>query len=171
MSCITLEEIEKDCGRNSGGVANIYTGDLDAIITKTVDSPNWTVSALTATEAPITLNVKRKTSNYVEDEQNDFVNGSTVVTATITAMLHRRAAEKSRALNILSAGQRYLYVIVEDLNGKFWYFDYVQLQTVGEGSGQERGDGSKYSAVFVGESDHLAYEITPAVVAALLATS
>lgn len=171
MSCITLEDIEKDCARNSGGVANIYVGDLETVATKTLDPATNTVTVLTASEAPINLNVKRKTSNYVEDGAEDFVNGSSVVTATITAMLHRRAAEKSRALNILTAGQRYLYIIVEDLNGKFWYFDYAQLQSIGEGSGQERADGSKYSAVFVAEAAVLAPEIAAATVASLLATS
>jgi hypothetical protein len=171
MSCITLEDIVNDCARNSGGLANIYVGDMDAIITKTLDPATHTITTFTATEAPINLNIKRKTSNFVEDGAEDFVNGSSVVTTTITAMLHRRAAEKSRALNILTAGQRYLYIIVEDLNGKFWYFDFAQLQTTGEGSGQERADGSKYSVVFVAEASQLNPEIQASVVVSLLATS
>jgi hypothetical protein len=59
-------------------------------------------------------------------------------------------------------------MIVLDANGQYWYFPNVQLQSVGEGSGQERADGSKYSVVFIGEDDHEAYQIDAAVVASLL---
>lgn len=170
MACETLENIELGCERNSGGLHQIIVGDLDTIDV-TVDPATWRVTAATASEPPIQIEVKRKTSNFIEDEQNDFVNGSVVVTTTVTAMIHRRDALKSRALNILGAGQRYLYMILKDGNGKFWYLEYAQKQSTGEGSGQERADGSKYSVVFVAEEDHLMYEIDPAVVAQLLAMS
>lgn len=169
--CEELEEIIIDCGRNSGGITEVLAGDLASITSKTVDETTWKVTDLTSNTAPVDIAIKRKTSNYTEDEQNDFNNGSVVVTATVNLMIHRRGAAKSRALNILGAGQRYLYVIVKDLNGKYWYFEYMQLQSTGEGSGQERADGSKYSVVMVGEDDHLAYEIDEAVVAALKAVS
>jgi hypothetical protein len=170
MACEVLEGIELGCERNSGGIHQILVGDMNDILTQITSSVTWSVKGMTVNVPPIEIEVKRKVSNYVEDEQEDFVNGSTVVTATITAMLHRRDAEKSRKLNLLSAGQRYLYVICKDANGIYWYFPNVQLQSVGEGSGQERADGSKYSVVFVGEDDHLAYEIESAVVADILAT-
>ncbi len=168
MPCEILEGIELGCDRNSGGLHQIIVGDMSDISTQVVDLPTWIITAMTASTPPVEIAVKRKTSNYVEDEQNDFVNGSVVVTTTITAMLHRRDSEKSRKLNILGAGQRYLYVICLDANGKYWYFPNVQLQSVGEGSGQERADGSKYAVVLIGEDDQLAYEIEASVVALLL---
>ena len=169
MACETLEAIELGCERNSGGIHQILVGDMSDIVSQVANNALWAIGDMTVANPPIEIQVKRKTSNYVEDEQNDFVNGSVVVTTTITAMLHRRDADKSRKLNLLGAGQRYLYVIVLDANGRYWYFPNVQLQSVGEGSGQERADGSKYSVVLVGEDDHLAYEIESAVVADILA--
>lgn len=168
MPCEILEGIELGCDRNSGGIHQILVGDMTDISTQTADNATWTITAMTVATAPIEIEVKRKVSNYVEDEQNDFVNGSVVVTSTITTMLHRRDADKSRKLNLLGAGQRYLYVICKDANGKYWFFPNVQLQSVGEGSGQERADGSKYAVVFVGEDDQLAYEIEASVVALIL---
>jgi hypothetical protein len=168
MPCEILEGIELGCDRNSGGIHQILVGDMVDITAQTVNNATWTITAMTVATEPIEIEVKRKVSNYVEDEQNDFVNGSVVVTSTITTMLHRRDADKSRKLNLLGAGQRYLYVICKDANGKYWFFPNVQLQSVGEGSGQERADGSKYAVVFVGEDDQLAYEIDAAVVASLL---
>jgi len=168
MACETLEGIELGCDRNSGGLHQIIVGDMTDVSTQTVNLATWIITAMTVATPPVEIAVKRKTSNYVEDEQNDFVNGSVVVTTTVTAMLHRRDADKSRKLNILGAGQRYLYVICLDANGKYWYFPNVQLQSVGEGSGQERADGSKYAVVLIGEDDQLAYEIDAAVVAGIL---
>jgi hypothetical protein len=168
MACEVLEGIELGCERNSGGIHQILVGDMVDISAQTANNATWIITAMTVATEPIEIEVKRKVSNYVEDEQNDFVNGSVVVTSTITTMLHRRDADKSRKLNLLGAGQRYLYVICKDANGKYWFFPNVQLQSVGEGSGQERADGSKYAVVFVGEDDQLAYEIDAAVVASLL---
>lgn len=168
MACETLEGIELGCERNSGGIHQILVGDMSDVSSQTINNATWKITAMTVATEPIEIEVKRKVSNYVEDEQNDFVNGSVVVTSTITTMLHRRDADKSRKLNLLGAGQRYLYVICKDANGIYWYFPNVQLQSVGEGSGQERADGSKYAVVFVGENDQLAYEIEASVVAGIL---
>lgn len=171
LRCRGLEEIELGCERNTGGLHAVYVGDMEDIDTIVEDETQWAVTTLTALSAPVSIEIKRKTSNYIEDEQNDFVNGSVVVTTTTTLMIHRRNAEKSRALDILGAGQRYLYEILLDANGVYWFVPYAQLQSTGEGSGQERADGSKYSAVLVAENDHKAYTISGSIVASLLATS
>jgi hypothetical protein len=171
MACVTLEEIAKDCERNSGGLHEVLFGDMDSITAITEASATFSVTAMTVSEAPIDLNIKRKTSNYTDEEAQDFTNGSTTATQTINLMLHRRDATKSRALNILGAGQRYLYAIVKDANGIYWYIPNCQRQNVGEGSGTERADGSKYSVVFIAENDSLAYTISSAIVATLKAVS
>jgi len=166
MSCITLESIALGCERNSGGLHQIIIGEMDAVTSQVVTA--GVITAMVVGVPPIQIEVKRKTSNYVEDHQEDFVAGSSVVTATVTAMLHRRDADKSRKLNILSAGQRYLYGILKDANGLFWYFPYLQYKSTGEGSGQERADGSKYAVVLIAENEQLAYEVEASVVAGLL---
>ncbi len=47
-------------------------------------------------------------------------------------MFHRRDQDKSQAIKILGAGQQYLNAIVKDMNGKYWYFPFLQLSAVGE---------------------------------------
>ena len=167
MACEALEGIELGCLRNSGGLHQIIVGDLETVTSQTINNATGVITAMAVSTVPVEIEVKRKVSNYVEDEQEDFVNGSSVVTTTLTAMLHRRDADKSRKLNILSAGQRYLYAILKDANGLYWYFPYMQVQSIGEGSGQERADGSKYSLVMIAENEQLAYEIETSVVASL----
>jgi hypothetical protein len=172
MSCPTLTEIPEVCERNSGGIFNAYFGAMDDIISKTESSSTFNVTALSAAVAPISTNIKRKTSNYTDELVEDTgAAGSGVATTTINLAVHRRQKEKSYAINILAAGQRYLYGIIEDANGKFWYCEYLQLTNAGGGSGTARADGSNYSLVFLAENEHTMYEIDAAVVASLLATS
>lgn len=170
-TCAVLEEIDFGCERNSGGLFELYLGDMEDISAITEDATTFGVTAMTVGVAPVKIAIKRGTSNYTDVESQDFVNGSSTATLTVNGMLHRRSKEKSKALNVLGAGQRYLYGFLKDANGKWWYGKYIQLQETGEGSGQARADGSKYSFVLLAENDHTMYEIDGAIVATAIAVS
>jgi hypothetical protein len=168
MACEALETIVKSCDNNSGGIEKIWINQQDNIDQATVPTGTWEIDAITlAVGAPeyTPFEIRRNTGSYVEDAAIDLVNGSSYVTATISLMFHRRDQDKSQAIKILGAGQQYLNAIVKDMNGKYWYFPFLQLSAVGEGSGTARADGSKYSVTLVAENDFLAYEIDPTAVA------
>jgi len=171
--CEALETIVKSCDNNSGGIEKIWINQQDNIASIDLDDTNtWTIDAITlAVGAPdyTPFEIRRNTGSYVEDAAIDLVNGSSYVTATITLMFHRRDQDKSQSIKILGAGQQYLNAIVKDMNGKYWYFPYLQLSAVGEGSGTTRADGSKYSVTLIAENDFLAYEIEEAAVNAVIA--
>ena len=173
MACEALETIVKSCDNNSGGIEKIWINQQDNIASIDLDDTNtWTIDAITlAGSAPdyTPFEIRRNTGSYVEDAAIDLVNGSSYVTATITLMFHRRDQDKSQAIKILGAGQQYLNAIVKDMNGKYWYFPFLQLSAVGEGSGTTRADGSKYSVTLIAENDFLAYEIEAAAVNAVIA--
>jgi hypothetical protein len=173
MSCEALESIVKSCDNNSGGIEKIWINQQDNIASIDLDDTNtWTIDAITlAGGAPdyTPFEIRRNTGSYVEDAAIDLVNGSSYVTATISLMFHRRDQDKSQAIKILGAGQQYLNAIVKDMNGKYWYFPFLQLSAVGEGSGTTRADGSKYSVTLIAENDFLAYEIEAAAVNAVIA--
>jgi hypothetical protein len=170
--CEALESIVKSCDNNSGGIEKIWINQQDNIDTFALDATNtWTIDSITlAGGAPdyTPFEIRRNTGSYVEDAAIDLVNGSSYVTATISLMFHRRDQDKSQAIKILGAGQQYLNAIVKDMNGKYWYFPFLQLSAVGEGSGTTRADGSKYSVTLIAENDFLAYEIESAAVAAVV---
>jgi hypothetical protein len=172
MACEALETIVKSCDNNSGGIEKIWINQQDNITSIDLDDTNtWTIDAITlASGAPdyTPFEIRRNTGSYVEDAAIDLVNGSSYVTATISLMFHRRDQDKSQAIKILGAGQQYLNAIVKDMNGKYWYFPFLQLSAVGEGSGTTRADGSKYSVTLIAENDFLAYEIESAAVAAVV---
>lgn len=168
MSCTTLTAITKGCDNNIGGITAIYINDMDNISSTTIDSANWMVDAQTASPSYETFEFRRNTGNFTEETSVDFANGSTFVTATITLMFHRREASKSKAIKILSEGQRDLAIIVKDANGKYWYFPMAQLSATAEGSGTAKADGSKYSVTFIAENENLAYEVDPTIIGGLI---
>jgi hypothetical protein len=168
MACEALETIVKSCDNNSGGIEKIWINQQDNIDTFTLDATDtYTIDAITLNGgAPdyTAFEIRRNTGSYTEDAAIDLVNGSSYVTATINLLFHRRDQDKSQAIKILGSGQQYLNAIVKDMNGKYWYFPFLQLSAVGEGSGTTRADGSKYSVTLLGEMDQLSYEITEAAV-------
>ena len=159
MSCEALISIEKPCDSNTGGIRTVWICQQENVTAATVSGGAWTVSTLTLTANANVYAINRNTGNYTEETAQDLLSGSTVVTQTITLMFNRRDKDKSEAIHVLGSGQQYLAVFVLDANGKYWYFENVQLTATGEGSGTARADGSKYSITLLSEADHLAYEV------------
>ncbi len=168
--CQSLEAILKSCDNNSGGIYGIWINQQDEIASITPTDPSaglgWSITNITLSGLVLFENfyIRRNTSSFTEEAAIDLVNGSSFVTQTIALMFHRREADKSRAIKILGSGQQYLTAVVLDANGKYWYFPYLQVSAVAEGSGTARADGSKYAVTLVAENEYLAYEVdmTPA---------
>jgi hypothetical protein len=166
-TCQALEAILKSCDNNSGGIYGIWINQQDNIASITPTDPSagaaWDITGITLVAlAPLFENyyIRRNTSSFTEEAAIDLINGSSFVTSTISLMFQRREADKSRAIKILGSGQQYLTAIVLDANGKYWYFPYLQVTAVAEGSGTARADGSKYAVTLLGENEYLAYEVT-----------
>jgi hypothetical protein len=168
MSCTTLTAITKGCDNNIGGITAIYINDMDNITSTTIDSASYMVDAQVVSSNYEAFEFRRNTGNFTEETAVDFANGSSFVTATVSLMFHRREASKSKAIKILSEGQRDLAIIVKDANGKYWYFPFAQLSATAEGSGTAKADGSKYSVTFIAENENLAYEVDPTIIAGLI---
>lgn len=168
MACTTIASIVKDCLNNNGGIYEMLVTDQDNVTGFTLDGVANEITAIVNTDPFNVIEFKRYVGNYVEDLVSSNENGSQVVTTTVTLNLHRRDGVKSKNLKILAEGNRYLVIILKDGNGKYWYFPYMQLTAAGEGSGQAKADGSKYSVTFVGENEAFAPEVDPTIIAGLL---
>jgi len=166
-TCQALEAILKNCDNNSGGIYGIWITPQDNIASITPADPSagvgWSITAITLA-APLVLfenfYIRRNTSSFTEEAAIDLINGSSFVTSTISLMFQRREADKSRSIKILGSGQQYLTAVVLDANGLYWYFPYLQVTGVAEGSGTARADGSKYAVTLLGENEYLAYELS-----------
>lgn len=169
MACNNLIDLTQGaCENNSGGIFTAYIFDMDDVSTYTYSTTTWEVTGLTLSSTASQFEFRRNTSNYTEDSAIDLVNGSTYINGTLNFVFHRREAAKSRAINILGEGQRYLGVVIGDANGKFWYFPNAQVSATGEGSGTARADASKYSVTMIAENNNLAYEVPSAIAATLI---
>ena len=173
-ACQALEAILKSCDSNSGGIYGIWINQQDEIASITPTNPSagagWEITTINLQPSPVLFEnyyIRRNTSSYTEEAAIDLINGSSYVTATINLMFQRREADKSRAIKILGSGQQYLAAVVLDANGIYWYFPYLQVTAVAEGSGQARADGSKYAVTLLSDNDYLAYTVNPAGLAAI----
>lgn len=168
MACTTLTGIAKGCDNNIGGIVRFLVNDSDNITAKTENATTWEVEAITKSSPYVEFNFRRNVGNYMEERQNDLLNGSYFYLQTIMLKLMKREASKSKAINIAGEGQRDLDIIVEDANGKFWNFELCQMVTDTGGSGTAKADGSNYEITFTAESMHKAYEVDPTIIAGLL---
>jgi len=169
MPCSTITTITKGCDNNQGGIQAVYINSQDEVtFPLTIDANAWEVTGITTASDFVPFEFNRNTGNYTEEAAIDLVNGSSFVTQTITLMFHRREAAKSKAIKILGEGQRDLCVIVKDMNGRYWWFQDVQVTGYAEGSGTAKADGSKYSVTLTSESEYLAYEVDSTIIAGLI---
>ena len=166
LGCDALETITKSCDNNIGGIRKIWLNDQENVTSPTAVA--GLISTLVASIDYTEFEINRNTGNYTEETAVDLINGSSFVTQTITLMFNRRDKDKSEAINILASGQRYLTAIILDANGKYWFFQDLQLTATGEGSGTARADGSKYSVTLLSEAEHLAWEITAGAVTSVI---
>jgi hypothetical protein len=168
MACNTLTGIVKGCDGNQGGIYSVYINDTDNVSSVALNESGHTITGITATPDFTTFEFKRNIGNVVIDPKIDLINGSTYYEATITLAFHRREASKSRALQILAEGQRYLDIIFLDANGLYWYVDHAQLTGGTEETGTARADGSKLNVTFVAQMSNRPYAVTQAAVTAVI---
>lgn len=166
MACNTIEEILNDCSNPIGGIKRIYLNDQDNVVSETVNLTAWTVTVSASTSYE-TIEFRKNLGTYTEDYSKED-DGAIIFNQTITIPLHGRDATKSRKINILAEGQRYLSMVVEMNSGAFVYFDNVQLTSLADGSGAAKTEASKYTITFVAESTHLAYFMSSSDVASII---
>lgn len=169
-NCNSLESILKGCDTNSGGIYEAYIIDQDLITGSTVSASAHTVTALNLAsgEKFETFQFKRNVGNMVISPAIDLVNGSSFFNHTVSLVFHKREGSKSRAIQILGEGQRYLGIIIKDANGTYWYVDHAQLNGGDEDTGTAKADGSKVTVTFIAEMDNRSYVVDPLIVAGLI---
>lgn len=170
-NCNSLSSILKGCDTNSGGIYEAYIIDQDDVLAYTANTSAHTITAMTLDTGTTysTYQFKRNVGNMVINPAIDLVNGSSFFNHNITLVFHKREASKSRAIQVLGEGQRYLSIIIKDANGKYWYTEYMQLNGGDEETGTAKADGSKVTVTFLGEMDFRSYEVDSTIISALIA--
>ena len=171
LNCSTLEEILRDCSNAIGGIdQRIYINDSENIadsgLTLSVSAHTYTAITTNGTDFQ-TIEFRKNLASYEEPyTRND--DGSVIFTPTLTIPIHGRDASKSRKISLIAAGQREVDIIIPTNDGNYVYFRKMQLQSLADGSGANKTDASKYTLVFDGQSENLAYYVTEAAVLSVI---
>lgn len=167
MACTTLTSITKSCSNNQGGIFSVYINDTDNVII-TASASTHQITSATASPKFTTFEFNRNVGSVTVEPKIDLINGSTYYETKVTLIFTRREAAKSRALQILGEGQRFLEIIFLDANGIYWYVDHAQLDGGSEETGTQRADGSKYTVTFLAQMDNRPYEISKTLVTPII---
>ena len=169
FNCDSLEDFEKECLNNLGGLYQVIYNDQSELDV-TVDAATNTVTAIVHASACKSISLRKGQGNFTEPSAIDLVAGSSLTTGTINMNPTRRDAAKTRALKVMGQGQRYLGCFCKDGNGLWWYFPEMQLSNAGGGSGAAKAEGSKYEITLTNEValEDMAYAVDEALVLPLL---
>lgn len=168
MICNNLENILLDCDNPVGGIKRLLINASENITTISASASTWTVNTIGLTGSQFTQIEFRKNLGTYNEPYTMEPDGAIIYQPEIVIPIHGRDAAKSRKINILAEGQRYLDIIVEDNKGQFIYFEEMQLSAVADGSSAAKTEASKYTITFKGDNEHLAYYVDPSIIAGLL---
>lgn len=164
--CGTFTGIARDCDANVGGIKRVWIACYDSITAKTLT--NSQISAITAENDAFHEYQFRKQTGSVTQSYQLGDNGSSYYEQTITLVFSKQETEKRIEISSLAISD--LVVIVEDNNGKYWYFGYdnpVTLSANEAESGTAFSDFNGYTVTLLGTDWQLAYELTDAAIAAV----
>jgi hypothetical protein len=171
--CDTLIGIDGSCASNTGGVTKIYVAQFDLITGTTESNGSLTAIGVSGGTAPFyEFAFNRNTCNYTENGTISIENGSVYYEQVVQITIPRREAAKKVAIEKMTAGLQRLVVIVKDSNDLYWYFGLTDGAVVTAntgGSGTAKGDANNYVITLTAEEPAMAPEVTPGIIAALLA--
>lgn len=146
MPCTqTLSGIARDCSSNIGGIKNAYIANFDDV-TAITEATNKITAITMATSAKFKKYHFRKGTGSVTSTLNvDPTTGVNFVQSEI--ILQFSKMETTKRIEIAALAQAELAVIIEDMNGLFWYYGRQEGVSASAGTGQTgtaRTDGNYY---------------------------
>ena len=187
MGCKITSEIIRGCRGNTGGIKRVLIANFEDVlsVTPVISDDNTDTGFIT----DITMNggtpvpgfyryeFNKDSSAFTQAFAQDLPSGTGGWTQTINLVFAKNEASKRNSIKML--GQNNTAIIVEDRNGKYWYFGEesgMELMSVDSGSGVLMSDRNGYAITFEGRERFGAREIfdtdkatTDALVDSLLA--
>ena len=182
MACPDIIDIEKaECLNNVGGL------ELSLSVWQSKDREKmvgdktltWTYTALEFSDGasptpalitPVTISYHKKTANLMQSAEGDEATANSTNVVTLSVTINAQEYLKSKAISIMSAGQRNLDVALAYKNGTKWFLPDMILKGVVADSGTESVNGSNYVLTFTAEYDSLALGIEDADFETLVST-
>ena len=173
MSCSQLlNGIAADCQTNVGGVREVYIANYSDVTAIEVDDSSNMIKTITMADTAKFKKYafKKNTSSMTSTLNVDPANGVNFVQTDLSLVFAKQETVKRMEIAKLSLGE--LRVIVLDANGKYWFLGQEEFVSATAGTaetGVNRTDGNKYTITLTDYSSSYPYEVTPTIVADLIA--
>ena len=168
MACALTAGYSLDCRDGMGGVKSIYLANYENV--SGVTSADGVITAIAKANGGrfYKFNLTRATASAIEDFQDDLATGSTFNNQTITLIFNKLQAATRNQIAIIAGAT--LVAVVEDRNGKYWYYGKESGLMRSGGSaatGTSGADRNGYEVILTGEEREMALEVNSATVALL----
>ena len=173
MACSqVLNGIAADCQTNVGGVREVYIANYSDVTAIEVDETSNMIKTITMADTAKFKKYafKKNTSSMTSTLNVDPANGVNFVQTDLSLVFAKQETVKRMEIAKLSLGE--LRVIVLDANGKYWFLGQEEFVSATAGTaetGVNRTDGNKYTITLTDYSSSYPYEVTPTIVADLIA--
>ena len=173
MSCSQLlNGIAADCQTNVGGVREVYIANYSDVTAIEVDDSSNMIKTITMADTAKFKKYafKKNTSSMTSTLNVDPANGVNFVQTDLSLVFAKQETVKRMEIAKLSLGE--LRVIVLDANGKYWFLGQEEFVSATAGTaetGTNRTDGNRYSITLTDYSSSYPYEVTPTIIADLIA--
>ena len=173
MACSqVLNGIAADCQTNVGGVREVYIANYGDVTTVEIDDSSNMIKTITMADTAKFKKYafKKNTSSMTSTLNVDPANGVNFVQTDLSLVFAKQETVKRMEIAKLSLGE--LRVIVLDANGKYWFLGQEEFVSATAGTaetGVNRTDGNKYTITLTDYSSSYPYEVTPTIVADLIA--
>ena len=173
MACSqVLNGIAADCQTNVGGVREVYIANYSDVTAIEVDETSNMIKTITMADTAKFKKYafKKNTSSMTSTLNVDPANGVNFVQTDLSLVFAKQETVKRMEIAKLSLGE--LRVIVLDANGKYWFLGQEEFVSATAGTaetGVNRTDGNKYTITLTDYSSSYPYEVTPTIIADLIA--
>lgn len=165
--CITFQGITRDCTSSIGGIKRAWGACYDEISTPTITDDM--ISLIPNPQAWKLFEFRNETGSVTTDYQQDDTTGSKYWESTIVFQFTKMETVKRLEINALA--QSDTAWIIEDNNGRYWYFgydDYVILTDGTAETGTARADLNGYNITLLDTSKDLPYEVSDTAMEAII---
>lgn len=173
MACSqVLNGIAADCQTNVGGVREVYIANYGDVTAIELDEVSNMIKTITMADSAKFKKYafKKNTSSMTSTLNVDPANGVNFVQTDLSLVFAKQETVKRMEIAKLSLGE--LRIIVLDANGKYWFLGQEEFVSATAGTaetGVNRTDGNKYTITLTDYSSSYPYEVTPTIVADLIA--
>lgn len=170
MACsITMTGIAAECKDSIGGIKAAYIAEHADLASLTETSNVITAITMATGKTFKPFVFRKETGNFTSTINSDDAAGTTFVQSEIVLQFTKQETAKRLEIAALMVGN--CAVIIEDGNGKYWFFgeDFPVVLTAGSAaSGTAMGDFNGYNITLTDKSKALPKEVDADIIAGLL---